>query len=91
LNYLFFILGEEGDACIIPAPYYAAFENDMGAMAKCKPFPCYMANASVGPTENELDIAYLQASSVSVLVINLCASQSVFADLYSLFSVYRKG
>jgi hypothetical protein len=67
LNYSFFILGEEGDACIIPAPYYAAFENDMNAMAKCKPWPCYMANASVGPTENELDIAFLQASSVSML------------------------
>lgn len=29
LNYTFFILGEENDACLIPAPYYAAFENDM--------------------------------------------------------------
>jgi len=29
INYVFFILGEENDACLIPAPYYAAFENDM--------------------------------------------------------------
>jgi hypothetical protein len=29
LNSLFYLLGEEGDACLIPAPYYAAFENDM--------------------------------------------------------------
>jgi hypothetical protein len=29
LNYTFFILGEENDAVLIPAPYYAAFENDM--------------------------------------------------------------
>ena len=29
LNGLFFLLGDEGDACLIPAPYYAAFENDM--------------------------------------------------------------
>jgi hypothetical protein len=29
LNSLFFLLGEEGDACLIPAPYYAAFENAM--------------------------------------------------------------
>lgn len=29
LNYIFFILGEENDAVLIPAPYYAAFENDM--------------------------------------------------------------
>ena len=29
LNSLFLLLGEEGDACLIPAPYYAAFESDM--------------------------------------------------------------
>jgi hypothetical protein len=29
LNSLFYLLGERGDACLIPAPYYAAFENDM--------------------------------------------------------------
>ena len=29
INHLFFILGETGDACLIPAPYYAAFENDI--------------------------------------------------------------
>lgn len=29
LNSLFFLLGDAGDACLIPAPYYAAFENDM--------------------------------------------------------------
>jgi hypothetical protein len=29
LNSLFFLLGDEGDACLIPAPYYAAFESDM--------------------------------------------------------------
>jgi 1-aminocyclopropane-1-carboxylate synthase len=29
LNSLFYLLGEEGEACLIPAPYYAAFENDM--------------------------------------------------------------
>jgi hypothetical protein len=29
LNSLFYLLGDEGDACLIPAPYYAAFESDM--------------------------------------------------------------
>ena len=29
LNLLFFVLAEEGDAVLIPAPYYAAFESDM--------------------------------------------------------------
>lgn len=29
LHSLFYLLGNTGDACLIPAPYYAAFENDM--------------------------------------------------------------
>ena len=29
LNSLFYCLAEEGDAVLIPAPYYAAFESDM--------------------------------------------------------------
>ena len=29
LTHVFFLLGEDGDACLIPAPYYAAFENDI--------------------------------------------------------------
>jgi 1-aminocyclopropane-1-carboxylate synthase len=34
LNSLFFLLGDEGDACLIPTPYYAAFENDMSVSVK---------------------------------------------------------
>lgn len=29
INNTFFLLGEAGDACLIPAPFYAAFENDI--------------------------------------------------------------
>lgn len=29
LHYLFYILGSDGDCCLVPAPFYAAFENDM--------------------------------------------------------------
>jgi 1-aminocyclopropane-1-carboxylate synthase len=29
LNSLFYLLGDQGDACLIPAPYYAAFDSDM--------------------------------------------------------------
>jgi hypothetical protein len=69
LNYTFFILGEENDVCLIPAPYYAAFENDMNVIAGCVPFAINMANPARGPTENELDIAYVQARSVSLAVL----------------------
>jgi aspartate/methionine/tyrosine aminotransferase len=63
LNYLFYILGEKGDCCLIPAPYYAAFESDMSAIAGCKPFAVHVANPAKGPTPGELDLAFIQAQS----------------------------
>lgn len=63
LNHLFFLLGEPGDACLIPAPYYAAFENCMNLCSNIVPFPVVQANPMQGPTENELNLAYMQAKS----------------------------
>lgn len=68
LNYLFYILGENGDCCLIPAPYYAAFESDMSAIAGCKPFAVQMANPAKGPTPGELDLAYIQAQAKGMRV-----------------------
>jgi 1-aminocyclopropane-1-carboxylate synthase len=92
LNLLFFGLGENGDACLIPAPYYAAFEKDMNVriasvvlkgvcvilkssslinmnnqvMAGCVPHAVYMANPALGPTMQELDLAFIQAQAVRI-------------------------
>lgn len=66
LNNLFYLLGDEGDACLIPAPYYAAFENDMSVVASIVPFAVHISNPTLGPTERELDLAYLEAKSVRV-------------------------
>jgi len=63
LNGLFYLLGDEGDACLIPAPYYAAFENDMRLVSKIVPFAVHMANPTQGPSVNELDLAYIAAKS----------------------------
>ena len=63
LNHLFFCLGEAGDACLIPAPYYAAFDNDMNLVAGIIPFAVQQANAILGPSDSELDMAFLQAKS----------------------------
>jgi aspartate/methionine/tyrosine aminotransferase len=68
INYLFYILGEKGDCCLIPAPYYAAFESDMSAIAGCKPFPVQLANPAKGPTPEELDLGYIQAQSQGLRV-----------------------
>lgn len=63
LHYLFFILGEPGECCLIPAPYYAAFDSDMKSLANIIPFGFQMANATVGPTEKDLNLAYIEAMS----------------------------
>ena len=63
LHYLFFILGEAGDCCLIPAPYYAAFDNHMKSLAGIIPFGFQMANATMGPTEKDLNLAYIEAMS----------------------------
>jgi histidinol-phosphate/aromatic aminotransferase/cobyric acid decarboxylase-like protein len=66
LNNLFFVLGDVGDACLIPAPYYAAFENDMNLVSHIVPFAIHQANPMQGPTESELSLAYLQCKSTGL-------------------------
>jgi Aminotransferase class I and II len=64
LNYLFFILGEDGEVCLIPAPYYSAFDNDMSVIAGCRPFAVAQTNPTLGPSEQDLQLAYDKARSV---------------------------
>ena len=63
LGHLFYSLAEAGDAILIPAPYYAAFENDMKAIAKCVPIPVYMNDCTQGPTKEELEMAARKAET----------------------------
>ena len=64
LHQTFLLLGEAGDACLIPAPYYAAFDNDMNLVAKIVPIGIIQENPVRGPTELELEQAYEVAKSV---------------------------
>lgn len=67
LSHLFFILGEQGEACLIPAPYYAAFENDMKVVAGIEPVAILQADPVAGPTEEELNKAFHEAQKVSTI------------------------
>ena len=67
------MLGDEGDACLIPAPYYAAFENDMKMVARIVPWAVHMANPIEGPSAKELDLAYIEAKSVSFVKFEIAA------------------
>ena len=61
LNNLFFALGNTGDAVLVPAPYYAAFDNDLRAFAGCQTIPVVCANPAQGPTPQELEQAKVKA------------------------------
>mmetsp|Transcript_12203 Transcript_12203/g.22883 ORF Transcript_12203/g.22883 Transcript_12203/m.22883 type:complete len:550 (+) Transcript_12203:45-1694(+) len=88
LNGLFFSLLEEGDAVLIPAPYYAAFESDMKVMAQCIPVPVYMANPSKGPTVEELEFARVSyKSSVKVKMLLLTNPNNPLGTVYSAQTV----
>lgn len=77
LNHLFFLLGEAGDGCLIPAPYYAAFENDMNVVAGIVPCSLEQANPVAGPTEQEMEQAYQKARQVCVCVVSNCETKTV--------------
>lgn len=63
LNQVFFLLGDTDadDCCLLPQPYYAAFENDMQLMAGITPFGVSQAHPMRGPTVEEWETAYCAA------------------------------
>ncbi len=58
MNFLFRFIAEENEVVLIPAPYYAAFEYDMGIIAKCVPYPVHMNDPAKGPQPQELENVY---------------------------------
>lgn len=64
LNNIFCLLGNDNDCCLIPAPYYTAFENDMNIIAGIKPYPMdNISNVTTGPSIDELNFCFDQALS----------------------------
>lgn len=68
LHHLCYILAEEGDAVLIPAPYYAVFETDVSIIAKCVAFPITQKDPSRGPTVEELEAATQKAEEQGLTV-----------------------
>ena len=56
LSHLALSLCERGDAVLIPAPYYAAFDADLRIIAGCVAVPVHMRDPCV-PTSDELEAA----------------------------------
>lgn len=56
LNSLFYTLAEEGDAVLIPAPYYAAFESDM--KVSTFPYRFFLYSTVVTKCRNDCILSY---------------------------------
>lgn len=91
LNALFFALGNPSEACLIPAPYYAAFENDMNVVAGIVPIAVNQSDAVAGPTNEELEKAYSIARMVRRVDSWEFSSIVVVLTLQTIASARRKG
>lgn len=62
LDLLSWILADEGDACLIPSPYYAAFQQDLMVRSNVKIFDVpQLINKEMKITSQALDKAYAEA------------------------------
>ncbi|KAL7535187.1 hypothetical protein ACHAXR_006327 [Thalassiosira sp. AJA248-18] len=73
LSHLALSLAEVGDAVLIPAPYYAAFDADLKIIAGCIAVPVHSSNPSIGPTpadlENAASLAEAKGLRIRMLLI----------------------
>jgi aspartate/methionine/tyrosine aminotransferase len=58
LNNLFLSICEAGDSVLIPAPYYAAFDADLGAICALKRIPVRLRQGDFALTRSALDKAF---------------------------------
>lgn len=69
LDLFFFGICDEGDGCVIPAPYFPAFDNDMNIRNQVKPIPIQPADSlTYIPTAEEMESAAGAAAKEGVRV-----------------------
>ena len=84
LSHLALSLAEEGDAVLIPAPYYAAFDVDLRMVAGCIAFPVHSTNAVLGPTSDDLERAakLAEAKGLNVRILLLTNPNNPLGTIY---------
>ena len=89
LNFLFTLLANEKTAVLIPAPFYAAFENDMKVLANLVPFPVPLEDEIAGPTSIDLDRAKAAANAqgLSVSMLLLTNPNNPLGVIYSFSTI----
>jgi len=68
LNNTFACTCEVGEAVLIPAPYYAAFENDMEVLSGLRPVKVVVGDVVRGPTTEEWEAAWAGAKALGLEV-----------------------
>lgn len=68
LSQLALSLAEKGDAVLIPAPYYAAFDADLKIIAGCIAVPVHSSDPTIGPTPDDLEHAATLAEAKGLRV-----------------------
>lgn len=63
LDNLFFLLADEGSSCLCPAPYYPAFDGNLGNKPGVKTWPIYFESIESSDTTAVLDQAKRAAES----------------------------
>mmetsp|Transcript_454 Transcript_454/g.872 ORF Transcript_454/g.872 Transcript_454/m.872 type:complete len:503 (+) Transcript_454:13-1521(+) len=68
LSNIFFAMGSPGDVVLIPAPYYAAFDNDARTFADCRVVPVICQDPTKGPSVHDLENAKVEAEEAGLNV-----------------------
>ena len=76
LNNLFLSICEAGDSVLIPAPYYAAFDADLGAICALKRIPVRLRQGDFALTRSALDKAYAASRALRVSAKSPCLNRT---------------
>eukprot|EP00804_Cyclotella_cryptica_P009538 CCRYP_006231-RA/>CCRYP_006231-RA protein AED:0.34 eAED:0.34 QI:66/1/1/1/0.6/0.5/6/2038/501 len=68
VSHLAMSLADPGDAVLIPAPYYAAFDADVKIFAGCVTIPVHSADPTIGPSAKDLESAAVLAEAKGLRV-----------------------
>ena len=71
LDNLFFLLADDGASCLVAAPYYPMFDQDLGLRANVRPRPIYFSDATADSTVLDVEFRAAQSARQPVRAVML--------------------